>query len=248
MQSDTPNISLGTCTSFPIASVSTLHMPDPLTRRRSLLLRKWTRWVETVYSELVHLADNRQIFRDTQAVAKNNPVINKENAFWEFILTSYTTHASLAVRRQLDRDRRSVSLRLLLEDILEHPQALTRRRLLCLLTRYGMPKKYANDLIDRTKKMGRVHISPKAVRHDIICLKRTCGKIQRFVNKTAAHNSKHPLRSLPTFSDLDKAIDCIESIFKPYVFLVKRNGVRRFAPVHTEDWKWIFDVPWRLRA
>lgn len=221
-------------------------MPNPLTRRRSLLLRKWTRWVETIYSELVHLADNRQIFRDTQAVVKNNRAINKENAFWEFILTSYTTYASLAVRRQLDRDRRSVSFRLLLEDILNHPQALTRRRLLSSLTRYGMPRKHANDIIDKSKRMGPVHISRRAVMNDLACLERACGKIHRFVNKTAAHTNKRPLRALPTFSDLDKAIDCIESIFNHYLFLVRGNGVRRFTPVHAEDWKWIFDVPWRL--
>lgn len=223
-------------------------MRNSLTPRRSLLIRKWTRWVETIYSNIVHLADNRQIFRDTQAVAKSNPRINKENAFWEFILTCYATQASLAVRRQLDRDRRSVSLRLLLEDILKHPHVVTRRRLQTFLTRYGMPKKHADTLIDKTKKMGRVHISPRAVRNDLARLRKTCGKIHRFVNKTAAHNSKHRQRSLPTFSDLDLAIDCIESIFKPYLFLVRRNGVRRFVPVHAEDWKWIFDMPWRLKG
>lgn len=185
--------------------------------QNSLPIRKWIRWIDTIYNDLVRLADCRQIFRETQEVAQRNPKINRENAFWEFILTTYTPYASLAVRRQMDRDRRSVSLRLLLEDILKQPHILTRKRLLSSLTRYGMPKQHANQIINKTKRMGRVHISKREIKSDIACLKRACRKVHRFVNKTAAHNSKRPLRLLPTFSDLDNAIDCIESIFKPYV-------------------------------
>ena len=53
--------------------------------------------------------------------------IRPSNRFYHWIIRSYGTHVAMGVRRQLDMDRHTYSLRLLISKIATNPQVITRR-------------------------------------------------------------------------------------------------------------------------
>lgn len=218
------------------------------------LTRKWKRWLRTIRTEIIALAQYRQVYRDIQEIIRNNPSINVENEFYDLIGTGYATYASVTVRKltdplprhkhKTDRPPRSISLHILLEDILKNPRVLSRRRILSLLLKPYYPARRVHGDIDKTGKMGSAYISRAKVRHDLFRLSRTSKRIRRYVNKVVAHRNRVPLRSLPTFSDLDDAIDCLQEIIKPYIFLITGSSLAKIIPTVPDDWTKILKVPW----
>jgi hypothetical protein len=63
------------------------------------------------------------------------------------------------------------------------------------------------------------------------------------VNKYVAHRAKHPMRRLPTFTDLDQCIDVVERLAKEYSFILKAENTT-VVPLMPYDWKRPFRVPW----
>jgi hypothetical protein len=71
--------------------------------------------------------------------------------------------------------------------------------------------------------------------------------VQRYVNQVVAHTQEIPSHQVPTFSELNAAIDSIGDLVKKYASLLKAELLWQLEPVIQGDWKAPFRQPW-IRA
>jgi hypothetical protein len=68
-------------------------------------------------------------------------------------------------------------------------------------------------------------------------------KVKDYVDEHLAHSDAGPRADLPTFNDLDAAIDRIGDLFKKYVNLLTASSYYSLVPVIQHDWEAIFRQP-----
>ncbi len=123
----------------------------------------------------------------------------------------------MAVRRQLDKDPQAISRTRLLSEIIAHPSVLSREQFV---------RPYAPELedaahaqCDRRAAPAANHIDPAVVRVDLDALRKRTRDVERYGTKRAAHFGEHAPRNIPTFQDLDEAIEVIRFLWIKYSFL-----------------------------
>ncbi len=59
-----------------------------------------------------------------------------------------------------------------------------------------------------------------------------------------AHTDQRELSELPTYEDLNAALELLERMLNKYMVLLKATSVPSADPVHQADWKSAFRVAW----
>jgi hypothetical protein len=89
----------------------------------------WVQVVKRVYDEQQAQGWRHQCFRTFRAVFHTNPALADEGGFiFNWVAEMYVDASLMLVRRELDVQSGTENLRNLLEDIIEHPDVLTRAR------------------------------------------------------------------------------------------------------------------------
>jgi len=65
-----------------------------------------------------------------------------------------------------------------------------------------------------------------------------------YVDQHLAHSDAKPRGNLPTFAELDTAIDEIGQLLKKYVNLLAAASLTTVVPVNQDDWLAVFRQPW----
>ncbi|MBI3789153.1 MAG: hypothetical protein HY276_12990 [Ignavibacteriales bacterium] len=216
---------------------------------------KWVKWQGIIQNDLVRLLELRYVFRETQKIIKANRKIQIDGYFYDWLWTTYSTTASVSVRRQVQPNSEVINLRRLLSEIQRSPEILSFNRFEEMYTQgkkkgteeekmtYNFMERQAKKEFQQFSGELKDHVDPSIVCNDIILLVQACEPIVKYVNKRVAHRDKKPFTSFPTFNDLDKAIDTLLDVFKKYMGLLQ--GVHFLPPGEPQwDWKEVFKVPW----
>lgn len=91
------------------------------------LYSRWLGWLETIENETLTLFLYRDYWRGLAEITQANPEIPRSTVFDAFVVWYASTQAT-SVRRQLDRDTRSVSFWRLLTELADQPAVMTRER------------------------------------------------------------------------------------------------------------------------
>ena len=204
----------------------------------------WNESLGTIQKEVIELATNQHIFWKIQKMINDNPNIQKPNSFFRFTGQTYYDYGVIAVRRQIKCGKQSISFVRLLKEIIETPCLLSRERFVNLY-RADMEEE-ANQIFDKEFPGGcRDHIDPIMVQQDLDDLKKQGGKLEEFADKRIAHRDKGE-SEIPTYNELDAAIDCLKKLTRKYVLLFEgRDLVDNFVMKFVEDyWEEIFSQPW----
>jgi hypothetical protein len=219
--------------------------PQPITsvsKRRSTYLR-WKRWLQHVYDEIVEMALDRYVYREVRAMIAANTNLQVPSVFYDWMNRAYVADMAVAIRRQTDKDTRSMSLLRLIQDVMDHPEIISRRRFVGLYGS-GRMRTLGHRDFERFAKKGTDQINPAVIRkheRELLAAER---KLRRFVNKHVAHRSRFPMRHLPTYGDLDTCLDLLERLLKDYKLLLEADGLSRVVPVIQYDWMKPFRVAW----
>ena len=207
--------------------------------------KEWISLLGKIENHISHLLWNRYLFREFLGIIEANPALQLNNPFVVWVWENYLFNAALGVRRLVDRDRRSISLLLLLEDMVERPEILSRKRYTALFADSGFADDtgYINACFDSLVGEGKDHLDRRDIEHDIHRLLKIAAVLIRYVNKMVAHIDKASIRRLPTISDLDGSIDCLAEITRKY-YAILHAGSIELLPVAQMPWKKIFDIPW----
>lgn len=211
-------------------------------------LAKWRSWIEgPIRSDVVDMHFKRLIWREIAAMMDANPTVGEmPSAFWDFHKDSYAVAQAIAVRRQADRDPRTCSLGVLIGEMRDNAQLLTRENYVALLG-----DRAADELMrqradaDFTKVAGDGdHLDPTIADEYLAALRNAADRVRTYVNQHVAHDQAHPtMTEAPTFADLHEAIDAIGKIFQK-VAVTLTGGWNALEPVIQGDWQAIFREPW----
>src|SRR5947207_3373658 len=100
--------------------------------------------------------------------------------------STFIASATVAVRRQADKDEHAVSLRRLLEELKSHPPLFSRAYFSSLYSPHH-PKVLVEHDYDRVAGHGRNELDTADIQNDIDLLVAETDAIRHYVNKKIAH-------------------------------------------------------------
>ena len=215
------------------------------------LYAKWLKWLKTVQNETHTIWLYRDYWRVLAEMTKANDDI-PPSTFFDALGVWYAAAQMTGVRRQLDRDTRSVSLWRLLTDMADQPGVMTRERHVSLWFDAGddererdYKKRSGSENYDKFAGGGNDVIAPERTLEDRERLEGLAEPVTVFVNKRVAHRDEENLPAAPTFGELDAAVDELGELLKKYVSLLEAVWLAEIAPVHQEPWERAFTVAWK---
>jgi hypothetical protein len=212
---------------------------DP--RRHAALRRKWRLRLPSLITDLSDLLGKRALFRDLQEVARQNPKVLSPGAFFSWMTVNYLTAVNIGVRRLTDTRADVRSLWRLLYEVLGHPGVVNRR---ANRTIYGDPT-VADLSFDNIAGRGRSVLAQRIVRSDLRAIEDASERVRRFTNKRIAHHAAPgSLRKLPTYSELDRALDALDRILCKYNTLLTAGGLSTAHATSLFTWQEVLFEPW----
>ncbi len=199
-----------------------------------------------ILQETHHAHHYRQLWRGLAEItqAANLPASGIFDAFGVWYATTQTS----SVRRQLDRRRDTVSLRRLLDDIAQHPRVASRERHIAVWLRKGPDPQLEADAHENFDRFAggrdRDHVDAAGVRADIERLEAAGSVVEKYAHEAVAHTAAEQTHEVPTFDELNRAIDQIGELAQKYASLLKAVMIARLEPVIQYDWKAPFRQPW----
>ena len=141
-----------------------------------------------IRDEVLDLATDRDIYwKVEREVIQCNPrILSIRSAYLDMVRGSYADSVSSRVRRLIDEDGRTISLRKLLVELRGYPD---------LFSREG---------------------SSEELERDIEELHRTTRKIKDFVDQHVAHHQRNPVATVPTHRELNESIDTLIAVLRKY--------------------------------
>lgn len=209
---------------------------------------KWRSWIAgPIRSDVVGMHFKRLVWREIGAMMNANPTVGEiPSAFWDFHQENYAAAQAIAIRRQADRNARTCSLAVLISEMRDNAELLTREDHIGLLG-----DRAADELMKRRANAGFTelagggdHLDPMVAENDLTALTNAAQLVRIYVNQHVAHDQAHPtMTETPTFGDLHEAIDAIGKIFQK-IAVTLTGEWHMLEPVIQADWQAIFRVPW----
>jgi len=208
------------------------------------LLTNWIRRLKVIRAEVRSLLLSSKIFWEVQKVLEDNPDALSHRLFNDWIATNYGVATTIGVRRQLDVDSRSVSLKgLLLQmkaEVGAHPD---------LLSRLKFEANYRSELVsaadrefDRLVGVGEARIKVAYVEQDIDRLDAITKTVKRFANKRIAHRDAEDIEKRK-LGELDDCLQTLAEFVDRYARLLTGYG-SGVVPDLPHGWKSVFETAW----
>jgi hypothetical protein len=213
----------------------------------------WARWqerIERIRHELHYVYTNRNKFRIMTKMFEDNPKLKAIGGqIFEWLFFQWARDAIIAVRRELDPDSNTVSLGCMLDEMVERPEVLTRRRYVGRIRdesdfRWRMLNTVFDGygLIKATDSMGD-YMDPVCIQNDRDALDTECKPVKDYANRMLAHRT--PIEEMPlTIGQLNKAIDVFEPMFVKYYAIVNGASLMGLEPSIIGDWTAPFRIAW----
>lgn len=203
---------------------------------------KMNEWLDVLVNEMTLLRLWQNVFKAIQEIIRRNESLHVPSVFYEFLPNSYSTLICMGIRRIADKGKRQgISLPRLLERIATRPELLSRSYFAELYEPHQ--RRWADHDFNEAAGEGRDHLTADEIQQDVKVIEAARNRVEAFVDKRLAHHDEDPPSIVPTFADLDAALDEIEVILKKY-YLLFRAGEYMFQPVIQYDWLAPFRHQW----
>ncbi len=207
---------------------------------------EWREWLDSIFMELNYLREIRLIYLQMVKLMNQNLQTFSYTFFRHWLLTNYSTCASLAIRRLVDNDNRTFSLLVLLRDIAAHHSLIARAKYVEMMIenvvtdpRYinrnsffirlkKKEEKRANG--EFTKYVGNFdYLSPVVIKRDIEEVIDSSNDIKKYVNQYIAHSQKGKRTNPPTFRQIARYLTISIKTFTKYDRLITGRS-SHFSP------------------
>ncbi len=208
------------------------------------LLKNWARQLWIIHAEVRSLLRGSKIFWELQKIFENNPEALRHRLFNDWIATNYGVTTAIGIRRQLDLDKRSVSLKgLLLQikaELVCHPDLLSRQK---FVTNYPPELvSVAQREFDRLVGIGETRVGVAYVQRDLDHLDAITQPIKHFANKRVAHRDMGDVEKR-RLGELDDCLQALGDMADRYPRILTGSG-STVVPELPPDWKSVFRIPW----
>jgi len=181
-------------------------------------LKKWSKSLNVIGCQIQNMLIKQDTHHTLLRIIAENKSLHEHNPFYDHLFHTYISYISVSLRRQLKRDKNSISL-------------------------YGVLSDIADNMSDIPLHK-HIELDPES---DIARLKEASSVIEKYVDRRIAHTDKRSLdkRSLdklPNPSEVENCIEIMKEIHKRYNSVVNKVDVE-LMPVRY-DWTHIFEIPW----
>jgi AbiU2 len=206
------------------------------------IYQKWTTDIEAIQSDLSYVRLARVVWRAENAVIAANSSL-PPSAIFNVRARNYAEAQAVAVRRQSDTNSRTASLAGVMNAIKTKPAILSR-------------ESYVSHFEGELLEVGHCdfnswacadgsHIEPAMVERDLAFLLNASAEIKTYVDKFIAHHDRNRNGvTVPTFSELDKAIEVLFDLFKKYYLILTATALALDEPVPQYDLLGPYRIPW----
>ncbi len=177
-------------------------------------LKKWNKWLGNINAdgsityELGNLSVIREINTGLKEMVKNNKDLQIHSAFYSVTHLTYSHSVLMYIRRQVRKDKGSVSLILLAEDLLKNCEIITKEFYsnLYIVNRDKSEHESYKELGEKDFEKdfgGRcVHyLDPEVIRKDIEELEKISKDSSDFIDWRLAHTDKREPTTIPYMSE-----------------------------------------------
>lgn len=210
-------------------------------------VERWRTWIEgPIRADIIGMHHRRFVWRRVAQIADANEELrDRPSTFWDFLGQNYAATQAIAIRRQADTRRDVFSLAVVIKQMRDNAQALTRDSYVSLFDQSD------ELMVERGHKGfnqlagGGDHLDPEIPRADLAALKDAAKRVRLYANEHIAHAAANPTHpAMPTYSDLHEAIDALGNICRKYTVALTAGWWATWEPVMQDDWEAIFRVAW----
>jgi hypothetical protein len=211
-----------------------------------VLLAKWQRWLGQINRDITGLYWDRKIYRQTLQIVKANPHANESNPLWKWMFRNYDIAALLMVRRLIDPHQGTVSLANLVDSISRNPTVIGRESYKGRFSLADRESGWADRCYDSLAGPGQDTVDTRILTEKLESVRCLCSRVKAVVDKMVAHRDEKPPNEMPTYGEVDHAIDAIGDLFKLLYRLVDGGSIGDIEPTEQYDWDWVFFEPWAV--
>jgi len=102
----------------------------------------------------------------------------------------------------------------------------------------------ADKDFDNLSGLGLLHIKASTICSDLHLLRKKTKPCEDFSDKRIAHTDKKAPKSIPTFNELNDAIDTLDKLYVRYHLMFHAVDMKTTLPIRQYDWKEVFRHPW----
>lgn len=200
-------------------------------------VKRWKKSLSIIRDKITNLWEDRETYREFRHVIDQNANLDKSAGFFHLVHDMYVNHVLVSIRTFADKDLRAFSLYNLVEEIRDHADQLDRT---WFVKRFGRNRKIA-EMQYRQQWNGKAHISKHRVDRDLRSILRSCERIKKTVDKYLAHNDRRKGVKLPTYGEIDAALDDLFAMVARYHGLIFNSHWGTPATLSSHR---IYRVPW----
>jgi hypothetical protein len=178
--------------------------------------RSWCDLFDELHSSILDLFHSRRVWQTIRATVEARPDVERSGVIEHWLTRCYSTSQMTAIRRQLDKDRRTASLWRCLDLLGKRPGMVTRGWFAEQLENRGAGSHVTE--FDRFADPGQDYVSHRLVTKDAERLVTAGDTAKTIVNKVVAHHEYRPDVAPPeiTWGDFDNAIEVVGDLYKKY--------------------------------
>lgn len=208
----------------------------------------WSKRLALVEIQVVNIHHNRQLWREMRDALS----LAEADVFLRHYANLYSDSQAIAIRRIAEEKAtgKTVSLGRLLGDLEKNPAVMTRARFVSFYR--GTPGAEEMNCFMKCRLMRKFDERFGNPDGTLDCCKlgwrkralSTASKrIEEFADQNVAHLDSQQEEVVPTFKDLDTAIDEIGDVFEWVTLLLTGSGRNKPDPMIQENWKLPFRSP-----
>jgi len=205
--------------------------------------RPWIKLLDRIDDEATTLLRHRQTWQTFRDIFTRSSVAQGQPYFPLWVGELYGPTQALGIRKMADDDNRTGSFVRLLTKLAAEPGRLTREwfiggteammavRLDQTFTRLADPQ-YTGAM------------DPSVPQHDLELLLSLSHKVRTYVNQHVAHAQLNLSAPIPTYGEIDDALDFLYKLLHKYTLLLKQSDRIEGPPIVQAPWDRIFYEAW----
>jgi hypothetical protein len=199
---------------------------------------------EAICGEITNLLAGRAQYKNVMGMVDKNPEIQRPSFFYSWLRAQYSTAQCLGVRRLVDGDPRTLSLRNLLSNLWRVAHLVTADRHARMYEAKDIGGDTGRGDFQKFAAADGASLNLAMVSADLETLRTSARAIKDFVDRRVAHTQKVTSKQekLPTFGQLDGCLDLLETLALKYRELL--IGVSGHLTPVIDDFEGIFRVAW----
>lgn len=162
---------------------------------------------------------HQKVFWRLQEIGRGNPKLGAAEVFFKRYGQNYIASTAMSVRRIIDNNRDSVSLRRFLKAVRDNPKVISRSRYLSYDP--NQDEQFANGCFDKLVGTGRDNIDVRTIDADDFELIKVRDSLSEYTDRRIAHFDKRSPSTIPRLGDLDDATDALERVLKTHLNLFR---------------------------